>query len=105
MCRDRPRVSPKFPASRRRRAGSRPASDASRAFLDDASDDGLTPAACALALFWAARRERPLDRPAALAHDGAAVSLSLVPPKAPKFGGRKRKHVSRLPSVTVTLAP
>jgi hypothetical protein len=76
---------------------------ASRAFLDDASDDGLTPAACALALFWAARRERPLDRPAALAHDGAALSLSLVPPKAPKFGGRKRKHVSRLPSVTVTL--
>ncbi|KAH8064656.1 hypothetical protein JL722_1534 [Aureococcus anophagefferens] len=78
---------------------------ASRAFLDDASDDGLTPAACALALFWAARRDRPLDRPAALAHDGAALSLVLVPPKAPKFGGRKRKHVSRLPSVTVTLAP
>ncbi|KAH8067693.1 hypothetical protein JL721_7246 [Aureococcus anophagefferens] len=78
---------------------------ASRAFLDDASDDGLTPAACALALFWAARRERPLDRPAALAHDGAALSLVLVPPKAPKFGGRKRKHASRLPSVTVTLAP
>ena len=77
---------------------------AARAFLDDASDDGLTPAACALALFWAARRERPLDRPAALAHDGAARSLLLVPPKAPKFGGRKRKHVSRLPSVTVTLA-
>ena len=76
---------------------------ASRALGGD-GDDGLTAAVCALGLFWTARQQRGLDEPLSLTHGRSALSLSLSAPPEPKFGGRKRKHMSRLPSVAVTLA-
>ena len=68
------------------------------------ADDGLAAAVATLGFYWMSRSKRDGERPLAVDFDGAALSLVLAPPPTPKFGGRKRRSLPRLPTVAVTFA-
>lgn len=73
-------------------------------FDDDGADDGLSSVVAALGLYWTARLERDMSRPIVLEYQSRheyRLELALTPPPQPKFGGRKRKQIARLPSVSV----